>query len=79
MYINAYKCRAVGLTINEAKCLVFASSEPDEETMQNKFDSIPARLERYGMMELVTGVWSLTSLGISKLNACVPDLGLPRR
>ncbi len=78
MYINAYKCRAVGLTINEAKCLAFASSQPDEELMAKLYSSIPQRLERYGMLELIAGIWYLTETGIAKLNACAPHVDVRR-
>lgn len=73
MYINAYKCRAVGLTINEVKCMLFASSEPNEELMEKMYSSIPVRLERYGLIELVGGTWYLTGAGQKKLDLCVPQ------
>lgn len=74
MYINAYRCKAVGLTVNEVNCLEFAASKaPDEKLMAQLFAAIPLKLERYGLIEkTVDGVWQITAAGLVKLNAVLP-------
>lgn len=75
MYINAYRCKAVGLSVNEVKCLAFTANEsPDEQAMIQQFSlAIPRKLERHGLLvKTVDGLWQLTAAGQSKLNTCLP-------
>lgn len=65
---NPYRCKAVGLTEAEARCLNFVRLHtPPEARMRQTFPKVGERLEHMGLLERIDGMWRLTEAGKSKL------------
>ena len=65
---NPYRCKAVGLTEVEARCLNFVRLHaPLEVRMRQSFPKVSEKLERMGLIERNDGMWHLTEAGKSKL------------
>ena len=65
---NPYRCKAVGLTEVEARCLNFVRLHtPLEARMRQSFPKVSEKLERMGLIERIGGMWHLTEAGKSKL------------
>ena len=65
---NPYRCKAVGLTEVEARCLNYVRLHtPLEARMRQSFPKVSEKLERMGLIERNDGMWHLTEAGKSKL------------
>lgn len=65
---NPYRCKALGLTPVEARCLNFVRrNSPLDAWLRDRFPEVYVRLEMRGLIERVDGAWRLTEAGRSKL------------
>lgn len=65
---NPYRCKALGLTEVEARCLNFVRlNSPLAAWLRDRFPGVYVRLEMRGLIERVDGAWRLTEAGRSKL------------
>ena len=65
---NPYRCKALGLTEVEARCLNFVRLHtPLHARMKQMFPTVYEKLERRGLIEPIGSEWRLTEAGRSKL------------
>ncbi len=72
---NPYRCKALGLTEVEARCLNFVPRTghfvrlhtPLHARMKQMFPTVYEKLERRGLIEPIGSEWRLTEAGRSKL------------
>jgi uncharacterized protein YjhX (UPF0386 family) len=65
---NPYRCKALGLTPVEARCLNYVRLHtPLHARMKQTFPGVYERLERRGLIEMIAGEWRLTEAGKSKI------------
>ncbi|GAP11797.1 hypothetical protein BECAL_02991 [Bellilinea caldifistulae] len=65
---NPYRCKALGLTEVEARCLNFVRIHtPLTARLKQSFPVVYEKLERRGLIENIGGEWRLTEAGRSKI------------
>ncbi|GAP05215.1 hypothetical protein ATHL_00044 [Anaerolinea thermolimosa] len=66
--MNPYRCRAVGLSALEGRCLVFvARCTPTEAQLLESYPLVYRKLARLGLIVEQYGVYQVTPAGESKL------------